>query len=150
MPTWPHHIAAYGPPGAGKTSLVKAAVARGYPAVDLEALGDHYEERQAVLLALDPSAAPTLFGAADLTPEDFPAGTRFVLLVPSAAELTRRVHARGDHRDHKWVEHAIQVRREHLSMADKGVFDLVITDDGPPGQVLAIIAATFTPTDPVS
>ncbi len=45
--------------------------------MDLEPLGDRYEERQAVLLALDPGAPPTLFGAADLTPEDFPAGTRF-------------------------------------------------------------------------
>jgi len=143
VPTWPHHIAVYGPPGAGKTSLVQAATAHGYSARDLEEDGRTYAERAAALAGLPETAPCTLFGAADATPEDFPAGTRFVLLAPSPDELVRRVKGRGDQRNHKWVEHALQVRREHLVMADEGVFDLVIAVDGPPAVVLDIIVARF-------
>lgn len=143
MATWSHHLAIYGPPGAGKTSLVQAATARGFPARDLEEVGDVYAERRSALARLGDHAPPTLLGAADLTPEDFPPGTRFVLLAPSPEELVRRVQRRADTRDHKWIEHALQVRREHLVMADEGTFDLVLQEDGTPEEILDIIAGSF-------
>ena len=143
MAAWTHHLAIYGPPGAGKTSLVQAAMARGFPARDLEEVGGVYAERSSALARLRDHAPPTLFGAADLTPEDFPPGTRFVLLAPSPEELVRRVQQRADIRDHKWIEHALQVRREHLVMADEGTFDLVIQVDCTPEEILDVIARNF-------
>ena len=143
MADWPHHLAVYGPPGAGKTALVREALERGYASRDLEDVGDTYLERSRFLASLEGDGQLVLFGAADLTPEDFPPGTRFVLLAPSPDELVRRVRRRADQRDHKWIEHALQVRREHLLMADQGVFDLVIREDGPTNVVLDLIAETF-------
>ena len=142
MLTNSHHLAVYGPPGSGKTSLVQRAVSRGYLAQDLEEVGKTYTERRAFIAELG-DVEPTMFGAADLCPEDLPSGTRLVLLVPSATELVRRVRKRGDGRDHKWIEHALQVRREHLQMADEGVFDLVIRVDASTDEILDIIARTF-------
>jgi guanylate kinase len=136
-----HHVAIYGPPGAGKSALVERAVACGRLARDLEDVGDTYSERQAFAADLG-DTNPTLFGAADLCPEDLPAGTRLVLLAPSSAELVRRVRLRGDAREHKWIAHALQVRQEHLDMAEQGVFDLVVRD-GSCDEILDLIAQTF-------
>ena len=148
-PSWPPAIAIYGPPGAGKTSLIAAAQARNIPAVDLETKGHDYATRRDALAALALTAPPNIIGAADATPEDFPVGTWFVLLAPAPAELERRVRARGDRRDLKWVDHALQVRLEHLAMADAGVFDQVIEVDGSPDTVLdLILIAVARPTPP--
>lgn len=135
------HIAIYGPPGAGKTSAIAAARTRGLSAIDLEAAGHDYASRRDALASLILTAPVMFIGAADARPEDFPKGTWFVLLAPSPDELVRRVRLRGDRRDLKWVDHALQVRREHLMMADEGVFDLVIRDDGSPDAVLDLILA---------
>ena len=137
------------PPGAGKTSLIVAAKARNIPAVDLETQGHDYVSRRDALAALASTAPPTIIGAADATPEDFPLGTWFVLLAPAPDELERRVRTRGDRRDLKWVDHALQVRLEHLAMADAGVFDQVIEVDGSPDTVLdLILTAVARPTPP--
>ena len=141
MLSLPTHIAVYGPPGAGKTSVVTAAQARGISAVDLEVKGQDYASRRDALAAMVLGAPPMVIGAADARPEDFPKGTCFVLLAPSPDELVRRVRLRGDRRDLKWVDHALQVRREHLMMADEGVFDLVVRDDASPDAVLDLILA---------
>jgi hypothetical protein len=132
-------IAIYGPPGAGKTSLIAAAQARDIPAVDLEGEGDDYASRRDALQALVLAGPPNIIGAADAMPEDFPAGTWFVLLAPPPKELERRVRARGDRRDLKWVHHALRVRQEHLAMAEASVFDQVIEVDGSPDAVLELI-----------
>jgi hypothetical protein len=141
VPTWPHHIAVYGPPGAGKTSLVETATAHGFPALDLEDVGGNYSERQTFLKELADGGPRMLLGAADLTPEDLPTGTRLVLLAPSDTELIRRVRTRGDRRGHKWVESALQVLGEHRLMAEAGAFDLVLEGDDTPDEVLRTIVA---------
>jgi hypothetical protein len=135
----PCPIAIYGPPGAGKTSLIAAAQARDIPAMDLESTGNDYHSRRDALAALILTGLPSIIGAADATPEDFPSGTWFVLLAPGPDELERRVRARGDRRDLKWVDHAHQVRLEHLAMADAGVFDQVIQGACSPDAVLDLI-----------
>lgn len=140
---WAWHVAVYGPPAAGKSALVEAAARAGYPALDLEQFGGSFEERRARLDKWGTNAPSSLLGAADIPPEAFPANTKFVLLAPSPEELVRRVRRRGDRRDHKWIDKALQVRSEHLEMASEGVFDLVITDEGSPDQVLERLVRGF-------
>ena len=41
------------------------------------------------------------------------------------------------------IDKALQVRSEHLEMASEGVFDLVITDEGSPDQVLERLVRGF-------
>ena len=140
----PHHctpIALYGPPGSGKSTLIAAARARGLVAVDLETTALGSPARARALAGLRHAPHPTLVGAADAPPEDFPAGTCFVLLAPAPAELERRVRARGDRRERKWVDHALQVRAEHLAMAAAGRFHLVVEAVATPGEVLDHILA---------
>jgi guanylate kinase len=129
-------IALYGPPGSGKSTLVRLAVDRGFAAVDAEKLGDSYEMRRDELRArlAQQTIGTVLVGAADLHPEDFPDGTKFVLLLPSAEVLEKRVVGRGDMRTHKWVDHALKVRTEHSAMKQK--FDHVIEIDQSPDETL--------------
>lgn len=143
-------IAVYGPPGAGKSTLIATAIRRGLCAVDLEATGIGTAPRDAALAAIQRGATTTLVGAADATPEDFPVGTWFVLLAPPPEELERRVRARGDRREQKWVLHALQVRDEHLAMAEAGCFDLVVRAVESPDQVLdrILAAAGLATPDP--
>ena len=141
--TWSGHVAVYGPPGAGKSSTVETASSQGYLALDLEQLGTTYSERRKHLATLAPGLQPTLFGAADLKPEDLPRGTNLVLLLPSPEELVRRVTGRADRRGHKWIEHALKVRQEHELMAGHGVFDLVLRQDVPPDEILDSIIIKF-------
>lgn len=141
MHSSPPHVAVYGPPGAGKSALVRHAALVGHDSWDLEDAGRTRAQRSAALSRQLPLSAPTFLGAADLRPQDLPEGTRLVLLVPSSQELTRRVRLRGDRRAHKWVQHALQVRLEHLAMADAGVFDLVLHDDGPVDHLLRRITS---------
>ncbi len=129
-------VALYGPPGAGKSTLVRLAASRGIDALDAEELGASYETRRDELhrqLSFRTSGL-VIVGAADLRLEDFPGGTQFVLLLPSREELEKRVIGRGDERKHKWIEHAFKVRDEHAAMRDQ--FDLVIESDLTPDTAL--------------
>ncbi len=131
------HIALYGPPGAGKSTVILAAINAGWQALDLEDAGSTFEERRAIIKSFADGEKPwTLFGAADLTPELFPLGTKFVLLLPDEEVLVKRVEARNDQRVHKWVKNAKKVREEHALMAKQNVFDLVITEDTSPEEIL--------------
>lgn len=134
-------IALFGPPGVGKSTLVALARSRGVAAVDAETLGATHDERAGALGELlgSANAEPLLIGAADLPPEAFPAGTRFVLLLPPEEELERRVAARGDRREHKAVDHARRVRAEHAAM--RGRFDVVIETAGSPEETLGRVLA---------
>lgn len=132
-----NHIALYGPPGAGKSTVILYAKKFGWNALDLEDASAIFEERKAVISEFTNGDQPrTLFGAADIPPELFPKGTKFVLLAPDEETLVARVRERNDTRTHKWVEHAKKVRSEHLQMAKDGAFDLVITENLSPEEIL--------------
>ncbi len=136
-----YHIALYGPPGAGKSTLVFVAKKMGWNTLDLEDAGSTFEKRLAAVDKYKDGKSPwTLFGAADIPPESFPKGTKFVLLAPDEGELIARVQGRNDMRAHKWIEHAKKVRGEHLQMAKDGVFDLVITESLSPEETIKKIA----------
>src|SRR5689334_3779369 len=109
------HIALYGPPGAGKSTLVFVVKKMGWKTLDLEDAGSTCHKRLAAVDKYKDGKSPwTLFGAADIAPESFPKGTKFVLLAPDEGELIARVQGRNDTRAHKWIEHAKKVRGEHL------------------------------------
>lgn len=122
------HIAVYGPPGVGKSTLISYAKNHVESAIDLEDVGATYEDRLRYLQTADLQKL-TLFGAADLKPEDFPAGTKFVLLLPEKDVLRRRVELRGETCEHKWIGHAVKVHGEHNAMAENGVFDFILRED---------------------
>ncbi len=136
MPKLSQYIVLYGPPGAGKSTIIKAAKELGWPAIDLEEAGETYEERRKALAKHQDSEEFTLFGAADLKPEDFSKDTKLVLLLPPVEILAKRVEERADAREHKGLEHALKVWLEHNEMAEQGVFNLVIEDDLPSEKVL--------------
>lgn len=138
------HIALYGPPGAGKSTVIAFAKTIGWNAVDFEDVGANLEERKKALSNLAQEGAPfALFGAADIPPEVFPSGTVFVLLAPAEDVLIGRVQHRNDTRAHKWIEHAKKVRNEHLQMAKDGVFQMVITEDFTPEDILKKLSVTY-------
>lgn len=128
--------ALYGPPGAGKSTIINAAIEAGWPAVDLEEAGETYEERKEALQKFQAGDGKMLFGAADLKPEDFSSETELIVLLPPPEILAERVEERGDARVHKGLEHALKVWREHNEMAERGVFSLVIEDNLPPEEIL--------------
>ncbi len=132
-------VALYGPPGSGKSTVVELAHRRGVTAYDAEAFGPNHAERVAGFqrVLLRSTEGLILIGAADLTPEDFPAGTKFVLLLPPAEEHRRRVLDRRDERPHKSLQHAQQVHGEHWAMRES--FDVVVDFDCSPEAVLSII-----------
>ncbi len=135
------HVALYGPPGAGKSTVISCAKMLGWHAIDLEDTGFTLEERKNALRLLTQGESNwTLFGAADIPPEFFQEGTKFVLLLPGEDVLTDRVRQRNDTRAHKWIEHAKKVRNEHLQMANQDVFDLVITEDVDPEDIVRKIS----------
>ena len=132
-----HPIAIYGPPGAGKSTVIAFAKKIGWHAIDLEDVGSTLEDRKAALFEFTHGDdSNILFGAADIPPEFFPHGTKFVLLAPDEDVLVTRVQARNDRRIHKWIEQAKKVRGEHLQMAKSGAFDFVITEDLSPLETL--------------
>lgn len=132
-----NHIALYGPPGAGKSTVISFAKKLGWNALDLEDVGTTFEDRKTVISNfIDGDRPRTFFGAADIPPQLFPKGTKFILLAPDEETLIGRVQERNDTRAHKWIEHAKKVRNEHLQMAKNGAFDLVITDNLSPEEIL--------------
>lgn len=134
------YIAVFGPPGAGKSTVIHAAQAQGIAALDLEDYASH-EERVAAARDFAATHERGLLGAADVAPEEFPAGTACVLLLPAEETLRARVIGRGDERAHKWLEHALKVRGEHAAMARAGMFIAVYEDDVAPEVIVDRMAA---------
>ncbi|HEY3357449.1 MAG TPA: hypothetical protein VGQ83_29635 [Polyangia bacterium] len=130
------YVAIYGPPGAGKSTVIRAARDAGLPAFDLEDSGGSREDRVRTVAEVARHGGSALFGAADVPPEGFPAGTILVLLLPSEAALQANVELRGDRRGHKWTSTALRVRAEHEQMASVGMFHLVLRENLSPERTL--------------
>lgn len=90
-------IALFGPPGSGKSALIEYARSQGYDAIDVKRLGASTEERRvgfADFLKQRDSSKMLFVGAADLSPEAFPEGTRFFILLPSSEKYLARAKQR--------------------------------------------------------
>jgi len=108
-------VALFGPPAAGKSTLIQEAKRMGVEAYDIEELGHSYTERKQAFTQLLPTiAAPyVLFGAADLRMHDFPAGTIFIALLPPLGVYTERLKHRDNEHPHKAGQDAL-VHYQHF------------------------------------
>jgi len=83
-------IAIFGPPGVGKSTLIKLAIKRGIKAFDFEDL----PEEEVKEIFKEVSADIVLYGAAGLQPYDFPQDVELVLVLPPKTVYLKRVKER--------------------------------------------------------
>jgi hypothetical protein len=88
------YIAIFGPPCSGKTSIVNYAKIKGFYSIDAEDFGSTYQTRVKGFQEFLKSNVKSEFifvGAADLTPQDFPENTIFILNIPPFDEYENRI-----------------------------------------------------------
>ena len=129
-------IALFGPPGVGKSTLIKIAREKGIIAYDLEEEGETLEERKNSLKRILESEMSEfiLFGSADLGPKDFPDNTQTILLLPPKKIFLERSIKRDSDMPHKSGQNAEYVY--DLSAGWQSEFKEVIKDLGSPEVIL--------------
>lgn len=129
----PELIAIFGPPGSGKSTIVELAHKRGIKAFDFELDGNNYTERlenakQIFKQIENDFDKVVLFGAADLALEDFPVGTKFVMLLPPKEEYERRLTERDSGYPNKAGQGGIEYKYEDFKTMSQRFFDLIVSE----------------------
>ncbi|HCC22338.1 hypothetical protein A2480_00080 [Candidatus Uhrbacteria bacterium RIFOXYC2_FULL_47_19] len=121
-------VALFGPPAAGKSTLIVEAQKLGIPTCDVECLGTTYAERKKKFFKLlkDNHYSYFLVGVADLRRHDFPPSTIKILLLPQSKEYIRHVHERNDDYPHKKGQHEL-VHYDHF-VKERDLYDLVFDE----------------------
>lgn len=145
-------IALFGPPGSGKSTLIKLAQSKKLEAFDLELGGDSYEERLKSARQLfeklkDSTHLVTIFGAADLQFKDFPKRTKFVLLLPPREEYERRVTERDNHDPDKSGQGGLEFKYDAFKKT-ASQFDLVVSEAVDPEDTLKAVFMVLKSKDP--
>ena len=137
-------IILYGPPGVGKSSIIKLAQQRGIESIDIEKLGHSYEERKTEMLKVfkQLSSGLVICGAADMKQADFPVNTRSVLLLPDNETYERRLEHRNDEYPHKDGQEALM--HYHHIKQKKDQYDLVLEGEASAEHTLDLILNHFT------
>lgn len=90
-------ITLFGPPGVGKSIIVKITQEKGLNAFDMENLGENYLQKLKALKKIFKKHLKdiTIFGVADLQRSDFPEETEKILLLPSKRQYILRARKRN-------------------------------------------------------
>lgn len=137
------HILLIGPPGAGKSTLIVLAKARGLRAEDLEEYGHEstaHEERLAKAreLAQEDEDGVMLVGMADIDPIEFPESSLKVMLLPSRSVYEKRLHERDTNAPHKQGQEGLERKYDAFKQWSEQ-FDHVVVNDGLPDEALDLI-----------
>lgn len=132
-------IVLFGPPGVGKTTLIKTAKSLHIPAIDLENVASSTEKRKAYVQNLFSGAYPhtMIIGAADLHQNNFPDFVETVLLLPEKNTYLQRMEMRDSDMPHKAEQNGDTVY--DLFAQSRRNFDRVITETGTPDEILKVL-----------
>lgn len=130
-----------GPPGAGKSTIIKLAKQRGLNAVDLEDFGrgasGHESRKQAAekLIVAAKDEDSIIVGMADIDPIIFPSDSIRIMLLPSFETYKRRPQERDARSPHKSGQEGLERKyREFVDWAKQ--FEHVIQNDSTPEDAL--------------
>lgn len=140
----PSFIALHGPPGCGKSTIIKQARKQGQLAYDIEELGDSYAARLAAAREVFAKhrGERVLFGAADLSPKDFPDGTKQVLILPPKDIYCSRVNCRDTDIPHKAGQGGVEYKYDAFAKRRED-YDGVIEAAGGVLEAFAEIRSKF-------
>ncbi len=129
-------IVLFGPPGCGKTTIIRLLNNKKYSAIDVEDLGNTYDERrQNFLIAVSHENNFTFYGGADLKLNDLPVGSTTVLICPSdKVKYLERVEERNRIVSHKAGQNEEDVYNWFYNNRDK--FDHYIDNTTTPENTL--------------
>ncbi|MFH1712219.1 MAG: hypothetical protein ABH846_03225 [Patescibacteria group bacterium] len=130
-----------GPPGSGKSTIIKTAKTKGLPAFDLEEHGSRPENTQGritqakKIIQDHQDDENVLIGMADVDPKVFPNDSIKIMLLPSLkvyrARLQDRDAEQADKRDQGGLEYKYDEFKEWAAK-----FEHVIQNDGTPEEAL--------------
>lgn len=135
-------IALFGPPGVGKSTLIKLATEKGISAYDLEGEANTLEDRKKALKEiLDKKTADlVIIGSADLGPKDYPNYVETILLLPPKDHYMQRVKKRDELAPVKQGQTPEKIY--DLSKGWKNHFKKVVEAVGTPEETLKIVLST--------
>lgn len=123
----------YGPPGSGKSTLVRLAQQRGLIAVDLEdvfpgSAGKEIRRKAGMELATKyPSKQMVIVGTADVWFDAFPPDSLKILLLPPREIYNKRLRQRDKDKPFKAGQGGIEVYEKFKQGVD--MFDVVLGDE---------------------
>lgn len=127
-------IAIFGPPGVGKSTLIKLAIKRGIKTFDFEDFSEEEVLKRAKEIFKKVSGGIVLYGAAGLQPYDFPQDVELVLVLPPKTVYLERVKERDTVNPAKAGQNHLEWYNGYTRTKD--CYHKVISETGSSNEVL--------------